>query len=70
MKTADATAKVFITAFEALPKTERNAILRQLLADPHLREDLIDVARWHERRSERAISYGSVRRKLKKAGRL
>jgi hypothetical protein len=70
MKAADATAKVFVTAFEALPKAEREAVLRQLLAIPALREDLIDVALWQKRRRERALSYESVRRKLKKAGRL
>ena len=70
MKVADATAKVFVTAFEALPKAEREAVLRQILAIPHLRMDLIDVARWQERRSERAVPYENVRRKLRKAGRL
>ena len=31
---------------------------------------LIDVARWQERRSERAVPYENVCRKLRKAGRL
>jgi hypothetical protein len=46
MKAADATAKVFVTAFEALSKVEREAVLRQILSVPSLRVDLIDVARW------------------------
>lgn len=70
MKVADATATVFVTAFEALPKAEREAVLRQILSIPHLRMDLIDVARWQERRSERAVPYENVRRKFRKAGRL
>ncbi len=70
MKAADATAKVFVTAFEALPKVEREAVLRQILSVPSLRVDLIDVARWQERRGERAVPYENVRRKLLKVGRL
>ncbi len=70
MKVADATAKVFVTAFEALPKAEREAVLRQILSIPSLRVDLIDVARWQERRGERAVPYENVRRKLLKVGRL
>ncbi len=70
MKVGDATAKVFVTAFEALPKAEREAVLRQILSVPSLRVDLIDVARWQERRGERAVPYENVRRKLLKVGRL
>lgn len=70
MKTADATAEVFMTAFEALPKTEREAIIQRLFANPVLKEDLIDVATWYERRAERAIAYHRVRQRLKKVGRL
>ncbi len=70
MKVGDATAKVFVTAFEALPKAEREAVLRQILSVPSLRVDLIDVARWQERRGERAVPYENVRRKLVKVGRL
>jgi len=70
MKAADATAKVFITAFEALPRQEREAVLQRLFANPGVKEDLIDVARWYERRAERAIPYDKVRQKLKKARRL
>jgi hypothetical protein len=70
MKPADATAEVFLTAFEALPKTEREAVLQRLFATPALKEDLIDVARWYERRAERALPYRKVRERLKKARRL
>lgn len=69
MKSADATASVFLTAFEALPKSEREAVLQRLFATPALKQDLIDVARWCERQAERAMPYAKVRGKLK-AGRL
>ncbi len=70
MKTADATAEVFMTAIKALPRTEREGVLRRLLASSELREDVIDVARWLERRSEPSIPYDKVRRRLKASGRL
>ena len=70
MKRADATAEVFITAFESLPKSDRGVILQRLFADPALKEDLIDVVAWYERRTERAVPYQRVRARLKKAVRL
>ena len=70
MRRAEATAEVFMTAFESLPKSERGVILQRLFASPALKEDLIDVAKWYERRAERAISYHRVRQRLKKVGRL
>ena len=70
MTTADATAEVFVTAFEALPRRQRDAVLRRLFESPKLQEDLIDVSRWLARRKERAIPYDTVRKELKKAGRL
>ncbi len=70
MKAADATAEVFVTALEALPKSELEAVLRRLFATPALAEDLVDIARWYERRRERAAPYSRVRQRLKKAGRL
>ena len=70
MKAADATAEVFLTAFEALPRSQGEVVLQHLFANPALKEDLIDVARWYERRSERALPYEQVRQKLKKTGRL
>ncbi len=66
MKSADATASVFMTAFEALPRSGREAVLERLFATPGLKQDLIDVARWYERRAERAITYAKVREKLKR----
>ncbi len=70
MKTADATAEVFVTAFEALPRPQRETILKRLLVQPALKQDLIDVVRWLERENERAVPYEKVRQSLKRAGRL
>lgn len=70
MTAADATAEIFVTAFEALPRPQREAVLRRLLEDPKLQEDIIDVSRWLARRKEHAIPYDTVRQELKKAGRL
>jgi len=70
MTAADAAAEIFITAFEALPRRQREAVLRRLLENPKLQEDIIDVSRWLARRKERAIPYDTVRKELKKAGRL
>lgn len=70
MRRAEATAEVFMTAFESLPKSECGVILQRLFANSALKEDLIDVAKWYERRAERAISYRRVHERLKKGGRL
>ena len=70
MTASDATAEVFITAFEALPRRQREAVLRRLFDRPKLQEDLIDVSRWLARRRERSVPYETVRKELKKAGRL
>ncbi len=43
MKTADATAEVFYTAFNALKNSEREAFIEKVVNDPRMREDLIDV---------------------------
>ena len=70
MKRIDAEAGVLLTAFEALPRSQRKTVLQHLFTNPALKEDLIDVARRYERRAERPVPYEKVRQKLKKAGRL
>lgn len=70
MKTLDATTEVFVTAIKALPTRQRTGLLRRLLSSPELREDVLDVARWLERRSEPSLPYEQVRARLKAAGRL
>jgi len=52
MTTTQATAEVFWTAFLAMGKRERHAFLERLVADPSLREDLLDAALIEERKHE------------------
>jgi hypothetical protein len=52
MTAAEATAEVFWTAFKAMKPKERNAFLDRLIADPEIREDLLDAALIEERRGE------------------
>ena len=52
MATSEATATVFLTAFHALPRKEREAIMASLLKDREFREDLIDTVIIEQRRKE------------------
>ena len=52
MTSAKATAEVFWTAFMSMQEGERRAFLERLVADPRLREDLLDAALIEERRHE------------------
>ena len=52
MTTVDATSEVFMTAFRALPKKVREAVVDKMLSDKEFREDLIDIAVIEQRRKE------------------
>jgi len=52
MASSQATAEVFWTAFMSMQKGERRAFLERLIADPRVREDLLDAALIEERRHE------------------
>lgn len=52
MTVTQATAAVFLTAFRALSKKEKNAIIEKLLNDKEFMEDLIDIAIIEQRRKE------------------
>jgi len=52
MTASQATAEVFWAAFMAMSKDERRAFLERLIADPALREDLLDAALIEERKDE------------------
>jgi len=52
MTQTQATAEVFLTAFRALPKQEQNAVLAGLVQDESLREDLLDLGVFEQRRDE------------------
>ena len=47
-----ATAEVFLTALRALPKKQREAVLRGIADDEELREDVLDLALIRLRRGE------------------
>lgn len=52
MTTTEATAEIFWTAFRALSKKERAAIVERLLRDEEFMEDLIDIVILEERQNE------------------
>lgn len=52
MTTAEATSEVFWTAFRALPKKEREAVVEKMLKDKEFIEDLIDIVIIEQRSKE------------------
>jgi hypothetical protein len=52
MTTTEATAEVFWTAFRALSKEEREAVVERLLRDKEFMEDLIDMVILEQRQNE------------------
>ncbi|MCC6297848.1 MAG: hypothetical protein IT314_01025 [Anaerolineales bacterium] len=52
MTQTEATADVFWTAFNVLPREEKRAILLRIIRDENLRRDFMDLALIEERRNE------------------
>ncbi len=52
MTVKGAIAEVFWTAFRALPKKEREAVLEKFLKNREFMEDLIDIATIKQRKKE------------------
>ena len=52
MQAIEARAEVFLMALRSLPQKEREQILAQLMRDPDLREDLLDIAVYQLRKDE------------------
>lgn len=52
MTTVEATSEVFLTAFRALPKKAREAVVEKMLSDKEILEDLIDIVIIEQRRKE------------------
>jgi hypothetical protein len=52
MTTAEATSEVFLTAFRALPKKAREAVVERMLGDREFLQDLIDIVIIEQRRKE------------------
>lgn len=51
MTKSQATAEIFLTAFQALPKKERGKVILGISRDERLREDLISLLLIQERKS-------------------
>jgi hypothetical protein len=52
MTNAEATSEVFLTAFRALPKKAREAVVEKMLGNKEFLEDLIDTVIIEQRRKE------------------
>jgi hypothetical protein len=52
MSATEATAEIFVTAFKALKRREREAVLQKLVADAELSEDLADTLALEARRHQ------------------
>ncbi len=65
-RVSNATAEVFVTAFRALPKSERDEVLVRIAADRSLRRDLLDLATIAERRTEPSRSFREYLNERKK----
>jgi hypothetical protein len=67
MSPTQATADVFYTAFKALPKAERDAVLVKLSRDRSLRQDLIDLTVVAARRNESSRRFRAYLAEKRKA---
>jgi len=52
MTNVEATSEVFLTAFRALPKKAREAVVEKMLSDKEFMEDLVDTVIIEQRRKE------------------
>jgi hypothetical protein len=52
MTNVEATSEVFLTAFRALPKKAREAVVEKMLSDKEFLEDVIDTVIIEQRRRE------------------
>jgi hypothetical protein len=52
MSATEATAEIFVTAFKALKRKEREAVLQRLVADAELAGDLADTLALEARRHQ------------------
>ena len=72
MRSNQATAEVFFTAFKALKSKEREAFLEKVIGDRELREDLFDIALIEKAKKVKgkavsAKEYFAKRRKMENA---
>ena len=52
MSATEATAEIFVTAFKALKRKEREAVLQKLVTDAELADDLADSLALEARRNQ------------------
>jgi hypothetical protein len=52
MSVTEATAEIFVTAFKALKRKEREAVLQKLVEDAELADDLADTLALEARRRQ------------------
>lgn len=57
LDTADASASVFMTAFNALAPAARRQVLKRLVASTDLREDIEATLLWEDRKDEPRRSF-------------
>ena len=69
MQAIEARAEIFLMALRSLSKKEREQILTQLMNDPDLREDLLDIAIYQLRKDEPSIPYRDYLSKRQKKNR-
>ena len=69
MTITEATSEVFRTAFRALPKRQREAVIGKMLKDKEFRKDLMDTVILEQRRKEpsRSLDEHLGRRRSKAA---
>jgi hypothetical protein len=65
MSATDATAEIFVTAFKALKRREREAVLERIIADTKFAEDLADTLALESRRQQPRDSFRNVLKELK-----
>ena len=65
MSATEATAEIFVTAFKALKRREREAVLERIVADTKLAEDLADTLALESRRNQPRESFRNVLKELK-----
>jgi hypothetical protein len=65
MSSSEATAEVFVMAFKALKPKERDAVLKRMIKDSELAEDLADTLLLEKRRRQPRERFSDVLKELK-----
>ena len=65
MSATEATAEIFFTAFKALNRKEREAVLQKLVTDAELADDLADTLALEARRDQRHTPLRDVLKDLR-----